>query len=149
MIAPPSITAVLVKPMAVASICSLTCGMRAAKAKVCPAAPTPTPKKQKSYFPNTRVLESDISMITESLDEYGQEMPLSWHKVRKRILDCIFTENNEVIQRKLNKTEFKDWCAKAEVLPKSTAALLRFLHRTGIIYTDEKLLLQLINSMRQ
>lgn len=87
-----------------------------------------------------RRLESDILMITESLDEYGQEMPLSWHKVRQRILACIFNEEHKATLQKLSKTEFKEWCADAEVLPKSAPALLRFLHRTGVVYADEKLL---------
>lgn len=93
--------------------------------------------ERKNYL---RRLKSDILMITESMDEYEQEMPLSWHKVRERVTACIFNEERKATLQKLSKTEFEEWCADAEVLPKSAPALLRFLHRTGVVYTDEKLL---------
>ena len=95
-------------------------------------------RERKALYLN--LLLPDIQFITESMDEYGQEMPLSWSNLRERILNCIFTDSGEPTHQRLTMNEFHQWCEEAEVLPKSGPSLLRFLHRTGIVYTDEKLL---------
>ena len=93
-------------------------------------------KKRERYL---NKLIAEIQYITESLDEYGQEMPLSWYNVRKRILD-MFIDNEKPTIQKLEKADFTQWCAEEKVLPKSVDTLLRFLHRTGILYLDIELL---------
>ncbi len=98
-------------------------------------------KKSERYLP---IITHQIIQITRQLDEYGQEMPKSWHQLRKRVLDSIFTESGKPERQRITLKEFEELCLQEKVLSSSIPALLRFLHRTGIVYTDEDLLQDVI-----
>ena len=81
------------------------------------------------------VLKGQLIEAARQLPEYGMEMPKSWDQVRS-----FFWKNLKKPKRKrlISRDYFNTVCTKYGVLRGSELALLRYLHRTGTVYYDEK-----------
>ena len=84
-------------------------------------------------------LHGHLCEAAYALPEYGLQMPLSWHNVRKYFIDNLAITATDR-QKLIDKPAFDRLCKKRGVLPGSEPALLRYLHRSGAVYHDEEYL---------
>ncbi len=93
-------------------------------------------------------LRGDLLEAAQQLPEFGMAMPLSWHRVRQFFLDNLQKLPTDR-QRLMTMVEFMALCQEHSVLPRSEAALLRYLHHTGAVYADAKYLADIIIADQQ
>lgn len=81
------------------------------------------------------VLKGRLIEAARQLPEYGMELPKAWDLMRSFFWNNLKSPTR---QRLISRIDFDAQCARHNVLPGSELALLRYLHRTGTLYYDEK-----------
>ena len=83
-------------------------------------------------------VQEQLYTVIQQLPEYGQEMPRSWWALRNLLLEEL--SDPELRRKKISLDDFATLCRSQGVQERSieSKALLRFLHRTGILFYDEQ-----------
>ncbi|MEM1220497.1 MAG: COR domain-containing protein, partial [Bacteroidota bacterium] len=82
-------------------------------------------------------LRATLGAALQELPEYHQEIPTAWQAVRQNILARLAMPPQSR-EKKLSLDAFQALCLNKDVLERSIPSLLRYLHRTGIVFYQEE-----------